>query len=73
MLKVKDRSAAIREILLIESMIWMLWQRWMIYLFYQWMIAQELHYLLGILNMAVNAERQSFHTLQQDKGIEWGK
>ena len=32
--KGKDRSAAIREILLIESMVWMLWQRWMIYLFY---------------------------------------
>ena len=67
-LKCEDRAAAIRKILLIESMIRMLWQTWMINLGYLWILYQIINNLLGVFRVTLQAKGQGLSALQQQEG-----
>ena len=69
-LKGKDRGTATGEVLLIELVIGVLRQARVVHLGDVAVTSQELNDLLGVLDMTVNAQRQSLGALEQDPGVE---
>ena len=66
----KIRSATVGEVLLIELVIGVLRQARVVHLGDVAVTSQELNDLLGVLDMAVDAQRQSLGALEQDPGVE---
>ena len=66
----EDGSSAVREVFLIEVVIWMIRQRWVVDLLDQRMIYQVIYDLLCILSMSVQTEGQGFYALQQQERVE---
>ena len=66
-LKGKDRGTAVGEVLLIELVIGVLRQARVVHLGDMAVTSQELNDLLGVLDMTVNAQRQSLGALEQDR------
>ena len=71
-LKCEDAGAAVREVLLIQRMVRMLPERGMIHAQYLRMAGEILHDFLCVLRMALQAQRQGLHPLQQEECIERG-
>ena len=70
--KRKDGTAAVGEIFLVQSVVWMAGQRRMVHLFHLRMVCQEFHYFFGVFRMAVQPEGKGLHPLQQKKSVKWG-
>lgn len=66
----EDRCAAIGKILLIQGMVWVLRQAGMVDLLHLGMIGQKRYHFLCIFYMAIQPQRQGFHSLEQQKRIE---
>ena len=69
-IKGEDRCAAVREVLLVQSMIRVVRQRRMVHMLNLRVIGQELNDLLGVLNVTLDTQRQSLSALQQQKCVE---
>ena len=69
-LKGKDRGTAVGEVLLVELVIGVLRQARVVHLGDMAVADQELNNLLGVLDMAINAQRQGLGALEQDPGVE---
>ncbi len=69
-LKGEDRSAAVGEVLLIELVIGVLRQARVVRLGDVAVTSQELNDLLGVLDMAIDAQRQGLAALEQDPGVK---
>lgn len=65
--KGKDRRTAIWKIFLIQFMIRMFWQGWVIYFFHHWVLFEERNYFSGIFSMTLQAKGQGFNPLQEKK------
>ena len=63
----EDGCAAVREVLLVQSMIRVVRQRRMVHMLNLRVIGQELNNLLGVLNVTLDTQRQSLSALQQQK------
>ena len=68
--KGEDGSAAVGEILLVQGVIGVIGQGGMVDLLDLRMVGQELHDLLGVLHMALDAQAQGLGALQQQEGVE---
>lgn len=66
----EDRGAATGEILLVQLMVGVLGQARVVHLGNMAVTDQELNDLLGVLDMAVNAQRQGLGALEQDPGVK---
>ena len=66
----EDRGTAVGEILLVELMVGMLGQARVIHLGNMAVTGQELNDLLGVLDMAVDAQRQGLGALEQNPGVK---
>ena len=66
----EDGCAAVREVLLVQSMIRVVRQRRMVHMLNLRVIGQELNDLLGVLNVTLDTQRQSLSALQQQKCVE---
>ena len=69
-LKGEDRGTAVGEVLLIELVIGVLRQARVVHLGNVAVAGKELNDLLGVLDMAVDAQRQGLGALEQDPGVE---
>ena len=69
-LKGKDRGTAVGEILLVELMVGVLRQARVVHLGNMAVAGKELNDLLGVLDMAVDAQRQGLGALEQNPGVE---
>lgn len=65
----EDGCAAVREVLLVQSMIRVVRQRRMVYMLNLRVIGQELNDLLGVLNVTLDTQRQSLSALQQQNAL----
>ena len=70
--KCEDGAAAVREILLVKSVIRMIGKRRMIYLHNLRMMAQILNNLSCVLGMTLNTKRQRLNTLKKQECVERG-
>ena len=66
----EDGSTAVGEVLLVQGVVRVIRQRGVIDLFHLRMVGQELHDLLGVLHMALDAQAQGLGALQQQEGVE---
>ena len=66
----ENRAASVGEVLLIEFVVVVTLERRMIHTCYFRMILQEVHHRQSVLYVALDAQAQSLHTLQQDERIE---
>ena len=66
----EDRGAAVGEVLLIQGVVGVIRQRRMVDLLDLRMVGEELDDLLGVLDMALDAEAQRLRALQQQEGVE---
>ena len=64
-IKCKDRAAAVREILFVQRMIWMIGQRRMIYLFNKLVIYEIIKDFLGVFSVTLQTQRKCLCTLQE--------
>ena len=69
-LKCKDRSAAAREVFFIQGMVRVFRKGRMIDLIHLRIRVQKFYDLLRVLRMTFQPERQRFHSLKQQEGIE---
>ena len=68
----EDRSAAVREVLLIERVVRVICEGRVVHLLNLRVLLQELDNLQGVLDMALHAERQGLRTLQEQECVERG-
>ena len=66
----EDGCAAVREVLLVQSVIRVLRQRRMVDVLDLRMVLEEFNDLLGVLDMALNAQRQRLGALEQQECVE---
>ena len=66
----EDGSAAVREVLLVQSVIRVLRQRRMINVLDLRMVLEEFNDLFGVLDMALDAQRQRLGALQEQESVE---
>ena len=66
----EDGGAAVGEVLLKQRVIRMIGQRGVVDLLHLRVPGEKLHHLFGVLCVAVEAQGQGLHALQQQKGIE---
>ena len=69
-LKGEDGCAAVGEILLIQGVIRVVGQGGMVHMLHLRMVREELHHLLCVLGMALQAQGQRLNALQQQEGRE---
>ena len=69
-LKCEDRTATIREILVVEFVVGMILLGRMVYFRHLGVLGQEIHYLQGIFDMTFHTQTQRLDTLQKDERIE---
>ena len=68
----EDGRAAVGEVFLVQSVVGMVRQAGMVHMLHLGMVRQEFHHLLGVLRMAVQAQREGFHALKQQERVEGG-
>ena len=68
----EDRTAAIREVLLVKLVVRMVREARVAYAGNLRMLGEEFDNLLGVFHMAIQAERKRFDTLQQEECVERG-
>ena len=66
----EDGSAAVGEVLLIQSVVGVVGQAGVVDLLHLGMVLQELHDLLGVLDVAVQPQGQGLDALEQQEGVE---
>ena len=66
----EDGSAAVREVLLVQSVIRVLRQRRMVDVLDLRMVLEEFNDLLGVLDMALNAQGQGLGALEEQECVE---
>lgn len=67
----EDRTGTLWEVLLIEFVVRMAFERWMADALYLRMVSEEVDYLERILNVTLYAEWQRLNALKQNPCVEW--
>ena len=69
-LECEDATATVREVLLIELVVRMTLESWVINLAYLWMLSEEIYHFQSILCVTLYAKAKSLYALQENECVE---